>query len=275
MKKVIAIILVLILSLSVLTACGGLEDPPRLPPPRERNPNSPVAPPPNPTPNTPEPPPGDDDGDNGENSDLADVVISGNGGTFRVTETTVFSFIPAQSGIWEFSTSDNGNSDPYLELFGRNFDGDYGDQISDDDDSAGDLNALLTRVLNAGDLYFIKARTWGERNTDAFTLTVRQINTQPIPGNGGSVQVDGESYFVFIPSTSGRWEFLTTDNGESDPRLAIYDENGVELYDDDDSGDGVNARIVAQLTAGTTYYVRGHFWFWDDHTRFVINVTLT
>ena len=269
MKKVLALILALTLSLTVLSACGGaLEDPPPLPPPRVRDPSASINnPPPAPPPSTPEPAPGT------SNPVDDDTTIPGNGGTFHITETTEFAFIPAQSGVWEFFTSDNGNSDPYLELYGSNFDGEYGDLIWEDDDSAGDLNAIITRVLSAGSEYFIRARTWSSRDTDTFTLTVRQINPEAIPGNGGSVQVDGETYFVFIPGTSGMWEFLTSDNGDSDPKLHIYDIDGVELYDDDDSGGDSNARIRARLDSGTTYYVRATF-FWDFTGRYTLSVTL-
>jgi len=263
MKKALAIILAIILGISVLAACGGLEDPPPLPAPRVRDANkSPVtdpAPPiPIPLPDDPAP----------VNPDGSGSSIPGSGGTFIVDPPTEFTFIPDQSGVWEFFTSDN-EGDPYLELFG----GEYNGLIHEDDDSAGDSNALIRWILNAGDEYTILARNWGSSDTGSFTLNVRQINPVAIPGGGGSVQVDGESYFIFIPDESGMWEFLTSDNGESDPRLAIYDENGVELYDDDDSGGGMNAKINARLEAGTAYYVRGFFWFWDDESRFVINVT--
>jgi len=266
MKKILAVLLALLLSLSVLSACGGgLEDPPPLPPPREKgdSPSSPVIDPPPPTqPDTNNPSPGDPD------SDALGLVIPGVGGVFNVEPPTEFIFIPDQSGVWEFRTSNN-DGDPYLELFG----GEYGGLIWEDDDSGGSSNALITWVLRAGAEYRLIARNWSSHDTDGFTLTVQQLNPIAISGDGASVQVDGTTFFVFIPNSSGMWEFRTSDNGGSDPKLHIYDADGVELYDDDDSGGDSNALINARLESGTTYYVRATF-FWGDEGRYSLTVTL-
>ena len=270
MKKTIAIILSLILGISMLSACGGgLEDPPPLPPPRVREATAPSPifdPPPDPVTDPTEPDTSDPDD---PIPGASDADIPGNGGTFIVEQPTEFTFIPAQSGAWEFFTSDNGNSDPYLELYG----GDFGGLIWEDDDSGEGNNALITRVLAAGAEYTVNARFWGSNDSGSFTLTVRRIEPQVIPGDGGIVNVDGETYFIFIPNESGMWEFLTSDNGDSDPKLHIYDTEGVELYDDDDgAGDGANALINARLESGTTYFIRATF-FWDFDGRYTLSVT--
>jgi len=204
----------------------------------------------------------------GGSSGASVSAIPGTGGTFLVDDPpTEFTFMPGQTGLWEFRTSNN-EGDPYLELYG----GDYGGIIDDDDDSGGGNNALIQRLLRAGEEFRIVARNWGSSDTGSFTLTVQQITPASIPGNGASIQVDGQTYFSFVPDTSGMWEFITSDNGDSDPKLHIYDIDGYELYDDDDSADGINALINARLEAGTTYFVRATFFFGFDG-RYLLDVT--
>jgi len=206
----------------------------------------------------------------GGSSDAVDSVIPGNGGTIRVDNPpTEFTFMPGQTGLWEFRTSNN-EGDPYLELYG----GDYGGIIEDNDDGGEGYNALIQRLLRAGEEFRIVARNWGSSDTGGFTLTVQQITPIPIPGHGASVQVDGQTYFIFVPDTSGMWEFITSDNGNNDPKLHIYDIDGFELYDDDDSADGVNALINARLEAGTTYYIRATFFGFDLSGSYLLTVTL-
>ena len=208
--------------------------------------------------------------DFGDYWDASESLIHGYGGTFLVNPPMEFTFIPNQTGVWEFRTSNN-EGDPYLELFG----GEYGGIIHEDDDSGDGENAVIYRVLRAGDEFRLLARNWGSSDTGSFMLTVQLFNPIAIPGGGASIQVnDRETYFVFVPNTSGMWVFETSDNGDSDPKLHIYDANGVELYDDDDSGGNMNALINARLESGTTYYIRATFFF-TTTGNYLLNVTLS
>jgi hypothetical protein len=65
-------------------------------------------------------------------------------------------FTPSQSGTWEFRTSNNGSSDPFLIVFAPD-----GSQLGNNDDGAGNKNALLTLELTAGETYDIKAGYYG------------------------------------------------------------------------------------------------------------------
>jgi len=125
----------------------------------------PTTPPPSPTasptpPTTPDPSP--------PTALVPDSVIDGSGGEFHVKGATLFEFIPTNSGRWEFRTSDNGNSDPFLELF--TIDGSIHEH---DDDSGGNYNALLVVNLEAGETYFVLARFFGT-GTGSYTLTVSE-----------------------------------------------------------------------------------------------------
>jgi len=263
MKKALAIILTLILGLSILTACSGpLEDPPPLPSPRVRGGAGPVVPAPTmapvPSPLGPGPVVGSDD------------IIPGTGGEFNVQGpgSTEFIFVPNQSGLWEISTFYNGDSDPYLELYG----GDFGGLITEDDDSNGAGNAIILWVLDGGAEYKINARFYSDTDAGSYTLTVRLLNADEISSTGGTYQVTEETYFMFTPATAGIWVFETSNNGDGDPKLWIYDENGRYLDDNDDGGEGSNARISIRLTAGTQYFIRAGY-FLDFIDTYTLTVT--
>ena len=58
--------------------------------------------------------------------------------------------VPAQSGTWEFETSNNGDGDPYLQLH------DGGPWFMDENDDGGyGYNALITAKLDGGELYIV------------------------------------------------------------------------------------------------------------------------
>ena len=80
-----------------------------------------------------------------------------------------------------------------------------------------------------------------------------------LPSNGGSVRVNRETLFSFVPASSGRWELYTSENGDSDPYLAVYDQLGEIIAYDDDSAGSYNARVVAYLDAGIRYTIRAGF----------------
>ena len=366
MKKTLAIILALLLGISMLSACGGMEEPPPLPPPREREKTPEVI-------ATPEPPPAETtiegfytlvslitDGEDlmelyveiaaelgmstddfymeflsngvvrmgffpGSEDEIEEgsFTVSGNsisviidgeetqgsidgnrisfseddmemvfernpgytgpafralpvlgseipngGGSVLVSEDTDFIFTPGQTGLWLLSTSDNGDSDPMLEVLDET-----GEIIAEDDDGAGGLNAQIIIFLDGGDEYIIRAKFWSQ-SSDGFTLTVTPLNNlREIPGDGGILPVNVEEIFSFTPDKSGNWEFRTSDNGSSDPVLDIFDSDGIRIAGDDDGGDGMNALVSTRLIEGEVYIVRVYTYGLEDGA-FTLNVTL-
>jgi len=190
------------------------------------------------------------------------------GGSVIVAGEREFPFTPNRSGTWEFRTSDNGDSDPMLEIYDSNR------RLLDSDDDGGDgLNALITINLEAGQTYYIAAKFWWGGTGD-FVLTARHMGgANELPGGGGTVQVNGETEFAFVPSQSGRWEFRTSNNGNSDPVLEIYDSNRRMIAEDDDGGDGLNSLISIDLNAGSTYYVVAKTWWGDSGGSYTLTVT--
>jgi len=197
------------------------------------------------------------------------ATLPSGGGSVRIDGITEYEFTPNQSGAWEFRTTDNGNSDPYLEIFDSR-----GRLIAEDDDSGDGYNALIRLSLDAGATYTVMARFWSSTSTGTYTLIVTNLgNVNEISGVGGSVRVDGQTEFLFTPSQSGTWEFLTTDNGNSDPLLEIYAPNGNKIAEDDDGGDGYNSMIRIELQAGVTYTVNARFWGSTSSGSYTLYVT--
>ena len=65
--------------------------------------------------------------------------------------------------------------------------------------------------------------------------------------------------FVITPSVSGTWTFYTSNNS-FDVYGELYDENGVQIAYNDDSGDGNNFYFTYELEAGKSYTIRVRHW---------------
>jgi len=78
------------------------------------------------------------------------VIIPGGGGSVMVEGPSGFHFTPDSSGTWEIRTSNNGQSDPYSQIWEFR-----ADSIGYDDDSGDGYNVLLAVDLTAGQTYDI------------------------------------------------------------------------------------------------------------------------
>ena len=88
-------------------------------------------------------------------------------GDTAVSGHTMFTFTPESSGEWTIRTLDNVDCDPMLWLYDES-----GNLIAMDDDSGGDLNALITAHLEQGEQYIIRAGFFGPQGT--YTLRVEK-----------------------------------------------------------------------------------------------------
>jgi hypothetical protein len=96
------------------------------------------------------------------------ILLPGIGGFFSVHNETEFSLTPEITGIWIIYTAENGNSDPYLEIYDSD-----GILISSDDDGGSGLNAHITVHLKTDMAYIIIARCIRE-SADGFILLVER-----------------------------------------------------------------------------------------------------
>jgi len=196
--------------------------------------------------------------------DSTEISSSGDSVYVDVRDSTqFFTFTPGWDDVWVIRTYDNGDDDPLIRIFDAN-----GNWIAEDDDNAGDRNAILILYLNGGETYVIEADYWGQGGD--YMLAV--YYAEEIPSDGGVINIDGVTGFSFVPDESGTWEFYTSNNGNYDPQLYIKDKNGNTLANDDDSGDNNNAYLTVNLSAGETYVVIATLWLNPHDGNFDLTV---
>ena len=267
MRKITAIILVLILGLSLLTSCGGTEEPPPLPAPRTRNSITQT-----PTP-APDPDPGISSGspegfytivslgdDADEFLDLyRSLGMDLNNFYIQLLAGGVFKmgvFPDDEDDISEGTYVIDGTTIT-LQSDGEYLSGTFEDnRISLNEDG-------IEMVFERNDSF--RGPTFDGTDTDDQELI--------IPGAGGSFNVRGNTMFSFIPNQTGVWEIRTLDSGSGDPYLELYDQFGFDIWEDDDGGGDNDARIIYVLKAGTEYKIRARFWSSSYEGSFTLRVS--
>jgi hypothetical protein len=148
-----------------------------------------------------------------------------------------------------------------------------GELVAEDDDSGGALNPRVTLTSESGGLYRAEVDVLGEGG--AFTLLARETVVVPevttaltMSGERAERAVafpaDDDALFTFTGRRGEAWSItLVADDAEgddaADPMLELFPGEGTSkasLLTDDDSGGGLNARIVAELPDDGTYTVR-------------------
>jgi hypothetical protein len=149
--------------------------------------------------------------------------------------------------------------DTFLELRGPN-----GILLTDDDDGGTDLNSQISNfVLPETGEYTIVA--YGFNNTSTGGYSLQMVMGTPVPSptpsptappGGGPIMVgEARSGAINTPGQVDEWEITVaegelvtinmraTTNSTLDPYLRVLNDRGQVLRLDDDSGDGLNARI--------------------------------
>ena len=191
--------------------------------------------------------------------------LPADGGVVTVNKPTDFSFSPDKDGIWVLHTADNGDSDPSLTLYEAD-----GTVIADDDDGMGDMNAELVVYLFAGVRYNVRAEFYNDVS-GSYSIVIKP--PAMIPDDGGNIAVTAAQGFLFTPGKSGSWEFRTSNNGNFDPFITVYDADGNIIGDDDESGGDMNALLTVNLKAGETYNIYAGFYD-NGPATYTLSVTL-
>lgn len=149
-----------------------------------------------------------------------------------------------------------------------------GEVVAQDDDGGGNLNPRVTLTSAAGGRYRVEVGVIGEGGP--FTLLARESVIVPevttaLSVSGGKAEravsfpADDDALFTFSGRRGEVWSItLVADNtdeegGGADPMLELFQGEGSAqpaLFTDDDSGGGLNSRIVAELPEDGTYTVR-------------------
>jgi len=219
-------------------------------------------------------------------------IIPSSGGRIDADSPGVFHFTPDTSGFWAFQLySDDEPLFMYIEdSFGNVF-------------AANDFNfdnlrhADFTVYLIAGADYIVHVGDswgfWGE--SISYTLSVTPTdNFEPwldlelmaqynffidleaerelIPGSGGEIHVQGETWFSFTPDITGPWTFETANN-HGDPLLVLTDNYGSILFSDDDGGIGLNALLALYLAEGKEYVLWARFFDHNTDGSYTLTVS--
>jgi len=180
------------------------------------------------------------------------------------------------------SSTDGTLADPYLVLRDSN-----GIFIAQDDDSGTGTNAQLTYRPTATGAFYVEARTFNPSSSGTYKVNISQVGSDNTGGNSGSglgvadipgnnttnakiqlgqsfiseTVLSGDLDWVTVNLTAGtQYTFemkgAATNSGTlSDPFLVLRNSNGVFVAQDDDSGDGLNARISYKPTISGAYYL--------------------
>ena len=148
-----------------------------------------------------------------------------------------------------------------------------GSVVAEDDDGGGALNPRVTLVSEAGGTYRVEVGVVGEGG--AFTLLARETVIEPEVTTGLTLSngkaeraivfpADDDALYTFSGRRGEAWSIAlvassSDDENPADPMLELFPGEGTanaSLFTDDDSGGGLNSRIVAELPADGVYTVR-------------------
>ncbi|MDR2019604.1 MAG: PPC domain-containing protein [Treponema sp.] len=163
-----------------------------------------------------------------------------------------------------FETS--GDFDTVMELYDEE-----GSLLDENDDGGEDSNARIDYPLEGGKRYIARVRGYsGSTGAYGFRIQLAEISDSAMESNNTEEQAfaidldteingyfpvpsDEDWYRVEIPAEGG--QFTAGTGGHVDTFITIYDGDGNEIAEDDDSGDRYNAR-VSVLVSGGPLYVR-------------------
>lgn len=162
--------------------------------------------------------------------------------------------------------------DSYLRL-----EDNKGIQLAEDDDSGGNLNARIRFSPAEGGTYRIIATSCGANETGSYTLTINQPKKLPaydakkvytLAKKGLTLEQEltntdpkdtarqGSYAKVFLVKlVKGKTYTIDMESTELDSYLRLEDSNGGQLAEDDDSGGGLNARILFTSAVDDTYRI--------------------
>ena len=169
------------------------------------------------------------------------------------TTKRYFYFIPQATGFYSFETSDNGTSDPYLELYSP-----MQERLWTGNDMAGSKNAGIIYHFTAGEKYYLVA---GCKNNEigafSLSLTDNVLSNYPASqiGNGGTKYAHYSSPYKrnilkLVPTVSA-WYTIKNVPNNLDFHTWLYDTDGNLIGESEEN----NADVFQHLTAGNQYYI--------------------
>lgn len=162
-------------------------------------------------------------------------------------------------------TGESPLADPYLALYNSE-----GEEVAADDDGGTGLNPYLTYTSVTGGTYFIGVSSYGASGTGQYVLGVTDTD---VPGNAYTdenldanddsrisridIAGDVDHYRVNLEANA-RYVIDVRGHGDTpltDAFVAIIDVNGQRVASDDDSGNGLDARLRFTPRTDGEYYI--------------------
>jgi hypothetical protein len=166
-----------------------------------------------------------------------------------------------------------GATDTYIEVYGPD---DQYALIAENDDSD-DQNARVSISVETDQTFWVKVRGYDVSTTGAYVITAvmetygedisepnnRMEEATPLEPDGefhpGLILPSGDEdwYSIDVPRMRGERILLSAETaGGMDTILELYEDDRVLITEDDDSGDGSNARISMMLERPGRYFLR-------------------
>jgi len=169
----------------------------------------------------------------------------------------------------------DGDMDTFLDMYDRN-----GDLILSDDDGGINENARIGMIIEEAGRLYVRARHYDDSSSGSYSIrafiervTLDQYEPDNTMDNADAIAVneeeqnhtlipDGDVDWVRFSISSGRTVTIET-GGDTDTVMFLYDRDENMIAEDDDSGDGGNARIERFLPSGTYFVMIRQF---DDNS---------
>lgn len=242
---------------------------------------------------------GGDDGDGGDGSDSGPETDLSYGDTVEgeITEDTSrdpeyndlakpYTFQGQAGDIADISMS-SGSIDTYLLITGPD-----GEVAGENDDTGQDTDSRLVRGLTQDGVYTIWAGSFSGEETGSFTLSLsRGERSYLVPDEAtslsfgesveGVLRNDAPTDPLFgdpgVPYTfegsEGASVTVTMASNEVDAFLLITDENGREVAQNDDGGQGTNSQLTTTLPRDGTYVIWAESLFGNESGSFTLSLS--
>jgi hypothetical protein len=172
--------------------------------------------------------------------------------------TYVYEFTAAYTDFYDIYTHTKNSGDPYLELYDSNR-----NKITYNDDGGGNLNSLITIGLQAGQKYYIHARSYNPAVSTEYYLRINlsthvtreEIFIDLISSASVNNYLQNISIYKFISPQTRYYTIYTNNVVSGDPYLELMSDQGRILYVDNNSHDGLNAKINFFAYEGEVFYI--------------------
>lgn len=175
-------------------------------------------------------------------------------------------FTPETSGQYVISSSGSMDTKAFL------YDAEW-NLLYENDDGGENGNFSINWYLEKGETYILQVGLYSSSKTGSFNVCVRHYAYPIYPNycmNYSLTQNEPYVYYAFNVPVTGSYTFYSF--SDIDTYGYLYDSNWNQIMYDDDSGNGNNFSITAQLMKGNTYYFGARFY--NTSNAAVIDVCL-